>query len=688
MRFNFFKRKKEKKDQINNIIYKKNNEESINSINKEINNNIKNTILKQEEFTIDNFLKSIGNLDNISALMLLKKIYYLGKENKNKAFQSQIIIDKLHQGLLKDSPQDQYRYYREMMRYITPKEIFSLYDIEYLKQHFNDKKNGYEYKFFACLCEKNINETISCILKDDSLFNEFFKYIDNFYSLFNNLDYVLLRQIIFKLEENNLNYSLIFLSSCSTENQISLLNEDFKDATILKILGYSHEKSISNFFENNKRGAYLYREINVAAYLKRGVKFSDDIVKNKDFFDELKRSSFVEFRNNINLAEKNCNPSSIEERLNDYYKELLEDYDRETKIFKKYEIIFDEEKLLKTNLLTNYIFSSYKFYKLRDIIKNNSNKKEEILDILKDITSIKLTEIIIDALFKDNYYNVCINIKEMLRFNDTIEEQPLTDDRIRFYKSILEFDKIDNNIKIDIYNKLKDKNYNLIFYEDLRKLKNLSYDKIKEKMLNFERDSYELSEKQAKKYGVNIYDFRNKEYTMLVRKISEFYEKTHLVRGCYSLVSNENNNVFCGEADNGFIYGYNTFDNDNVLHVLETDSFSSSDKEKSTRFVNRIMTPKEIVNSDTGYSEIQIVNSKNTFINNSYKAIKPNYLVAFDSVNPFQIDEAKRLNIPIVIIARMDLNEKNKINIGLSKEDDTYIEESYYENIRKRIRDK
>ena len=54
------------------------------------------------------------------------------------------------------------------------------------------------------------------------MFEEFFRNINNFYSMFSLLDYELLKQVILKMEEKGLNYNLIFLSSISNDSQMRL----------------------------------------------------------------------------------------------------------------------------------------------------------------------------------------------------------------------------------------------------------------------------------------------------------------------------------------------------------------------------------------------------------------------------------------------------------------------------------
>ena len=180
------------------------------------------------------------------------------------------------------------------------------------------------------------------------------------------------------------------------------------------------------------------------------------------------------------------------------------------------------------------------------------------------------------------------------------------------------------------------------------------------------------------KNGVSIYDARDIDYNMLVRSQAQYRDDSHYRRNCYSIISNENTSVF-GENDyTSFLYGYNGFDNDMVLHMFESDSYSSGFRENSSRFVNRIMTTQELVRGSSMYSEIQIVNKKIDGKKHKYSVQKPDFIVVFDNVTIRHIEEAKRLNIPIVIIKKQKL--ENKIDVYFNEDVDAYVESIYSEN--------
>ena len=91
----------------------------------------------------------------------------------------------------------------------------------------------------------------------------------------------------------------------------------------------------------------------------------------------------------------------------------------------------------------------------------DSLKKE-----LKGEVNRKISEVVVDALFCDNIYNVWLNIKEMLRYNSKLddEDKVLDNNKIEFYQMILNFDKVSCEDKIDLFNKLYDKNISFSFY--------------------------------------------------------------------------------------------------------------------------------------------------------------------------------------------------------------------------------
>ena len=112
------------------------------------------------------------------------------------------------------------------------------------------------------------------------------------------------------------------------------------------------------------------------------------------------------------------------------------------------------------------------------------------------------------ALFSDNIYNVGINIREMIRYNNKLDKNDgaLDDDRVAFYKMILDFDNISSKDKIKLFNEFKDRNFSLTFYDDLRKLKDASYDMIKNDLLDLSKYSDKVSSIDCERTQCLVYD--------------------------------------------------------------------------------------------------------------------------------------------------------------------------------------
>lgn len=552
-------------------------------------------------------------------------------------------------------------------------------------------RNTNEYKLFVCLMEESPDKVLEWILNDDDLFKEYINISDNMYSMVSMFSYDLIVKLIYKLEELGFgtgNISFNF-SSVNSEDKIRLLGEKFSDETIIKLIDDFDAKAKSYFFLNDKRAKYLYKKATGFTNLIRsGVRFSRDILLQNDFFDMLKHSNFSEFRININAVEKYNDPLIIQSRLAKYYDELINEYDNDRGIFKYYGEILDNPSLLKSKKMDDFIFNfdvKYAFSPYMDY-DNDGNiffeNSDELLDKLKSITSLKLSEVIVDALFCDSIYNVWLNIREMLRYNEKMipSDRIIDKGRVSFYELIFNFDNVSSDDKIELFNKFKDKNINSMFYDDLRKLKDYAYDRIRDDMFVISNNGDKISNELSKKYGTPVYDLRDSKYTMMVRALGCRYQVgTNNSRDCYSIVSDENNEVYQhGNYDN--IYGYSSFDNDRVIHMLEMDSFSSDIRDRSgvSRYVNRIMTSKEITNGSSWYSEVDIANMKDD--NGKYETMKPDFVVAYDTISDINVIESIRLGIPIVLIKKSLLKDSDRIDTGFKDDVDAYNSFDGYRN--------
>ena len=97
----------------------------------------------------------------------------------------------------------------------------------------------------------------------------------------------------------------------------------------------------------------------------------------------------------------------------------------------------------------------------------------------------------------------------MLRYLNSVDpsERFLVNEKIKFYKEILSIDKMKNIEKIAMYQKLKDKNIALMFYQDWSLLKKHSYTRIKNSLLKIEDKNNLLNQK----YKVPVYELNGQD---------------------------------------------------------------------------------------------------------------------------------------------------------------------------------
>ena len=659
-------------------------------------------------------------------LEIVNVLQYKSDKEKTAILSTPVIKNKFKKELLKEAAMgNAYYNFRNIINVLSLNYIFDNFDYDDIHEAFkklsykdfsnynsiddnisfeinnSEIRNSNEYKFFVVLCENDINNTILWILQNDNLFKEFFMKVDNFYSMFCDLDYDLIVKIIYKLDEYRDYFHdncYDFLSLINKDNQKALLGENFSDDIILKLIGYFNIDTLSYFFLNDRRSIDLFEKIpNINGYINSGVKFNDNILSSQRFFNRLKSSSFVIFRKNINTVETYNNPIMIEQKLKKYYDELISSYDSEEDMFGEYWGVLNNPSLLYNYYDKDTFIFSYdivllfeKYLSCDDDDNLYFKDRDALIQILKMETSKKISEVVIDALFSDNIYNVGINIREMIRYNNKLDKNDgaLDDDRAAFYKMILDFDNISSKDKIKLFNEFKDRNFSLTFYDDLRKLKDASYDMIKNDLLDLSKYSDKVSSIDCERTQCLVYDLRDSKYTMLVRSKFPHKDKSNKRRNCYSIISDENNNTFDqGEDNDKIIYGYNSFLNDRVIHMLEQDAFSSdayNDNKDVSNYVNRIVSKDELVLGSDCYSEVELVNIQDE--NGKYINQKPDFIVVYDNIRDIDIIESKRLNIPIVIIRKNILDKNERIDMEFDREKDRYVNSSSDEVVSRKFR--
>ena len=627
--------------------------------------------------------QEISNLDKIDydSLECIDEnniwLYYNNadsEENRKKLLANPQAIKYLQDFIIQ---QADYSYYDSLFGIIEPSQITHIFTPEYIKEYISKISRYDRYKLFATMFNhtKNSNELLDSILTNEELFKFFSKEYHQMYSAV-VLDKEHYLKLIKRIEHDNL-YDEFNMLHIDRGLEGELLKEQYPTKTLSWLLDKMTKESKSKFFQTDPRAPLTIPNLkkNLNSYIIHGIKYGSQMITHPDFFEMLKGPSILQFRQQINILEDNCDdPHYIETKLQKYYESLIETYDPKTKLFSCYdEILSDDDK---------YYESKHDGYLLNSEVKwaNGQNRKKYI-----DTTNKKLSELIVDYLFQDTIFNVWHNINQMINFTKKLDEKeiPVRPEHLRFYELILRIDDIPPEEKISIFHKLKNKNINLIFYEDMRKTKDLAYSKIRESMIDPTHPIYENQE-LTEKYGVTTMDLRDEKYFMLVRTMNSYYEENAATRAAssYTLISDENTTTF---GDDKIIYGYTDFEIDRVEHMFDFDSFSSAfagslnNSQGTTNNVNQILTAEELANS-AGYSEVILKNTINA--QREFDEMKPKFVVVKSEPTPNDIKAAKLLNIPIVIIREKTLEGSAHFIIDETERytNGNYCEEQFQSN--------
>ena len=592
------------------------------------------------------------------------------EEDRKKILDKPQIINYLQSYIIE---QADYSHYESIYRIIEPRLTVHIFTPDFIKKYVSKISKYDQYKLFATMFNetKEKNKLLDAIMSNEELFSFFANEHHKMYSAV-VLDQEHYLKLIEKIEKENL-YSKFYMLSIDINFEDELLKEDYSIQTLSWLLDKVSKEAKSKFFQTDPRAPLTIPTIKeqVDSYITYGIKYGNHMIKHPDFFEMLKGPSLLRFRQLINILEDNCSdPHYIETKLQAYYETIIETYNPETKLFSCYdEILSDEDEYYKSQN-DGYLVNS-------DVKWANGQKKEKYIDT----TNKKLSELIVDYLFQDTIFNVWHNINQMLNYSRRLkdDECPVPKERLRFYELILKIDKISPEEKISIFHKLKNKNVNKVFYEDVRKTKDLAYKKIKEEMIDPTHPVYENQE-LTEKYGVTIMDLREEKFFMLVRTMNNYYVENASRRAAssYTLISDENTSTF---GDEKIIYGYTDFDIDRVEHMFDFDSFSSAfegslnNSQGTTNHVNQILTADELANS-AGYSEVIIKNQHTS--EHQFDEMRPKFVVSKGEPTSIEIKASQLLNIPIVIIKEKKLHggahfitdETERYTSGASNEDE------------------
>jgi len=361
-----------------------------------------------------------------------------------------------------------------------------------------------------------------------------------------------------------------------------------------------------------------------------------------------------EVNNYIKNKEDNIINSYIENTLNSPYHEIFKLFQKMNEMDEMNE--FDTYYTIRKEYIKTINACNNK--DINDIIQEKYKQSgiSGVYNYLKEQSERKISDYIIDYNFEENYYNVMLDVRELLRFyydgNVILQKE-----HVELYEQISNIDYLSVEEKKQLHNILKQINIKEIFYDDMALARYIVNETIKEMSLNRESIKKYRDEKLSKENGVDVYVMNNEPFFGIVK--TGIHVSDNLPTGhSYSLIGNDCIAVF-GDSKNSntFLYDSEDLNPEQIVHVFPFDSFTLfkpfNAVDTATNRVNMLMMPEEITGlSAKCYSELLILEQGNdqTDIDEKIPKLKRIALYCVDEIRQQDVEKAQQLGLGIILI--------------------------------------
>lgn len=360
----------------------------------------------------------------------------------------------------------------------------------------------------------------------------------------------------------------------------------------------------------------------------------------------IKTKSPIIYERFTNLMQYKIDVSEIDEKRNYFIKNtIFNSIDNDKEIFTFFNNINEEN-------YKELLFTDIEKEDIRIGIKNNK------LDVvLKNIANTWLNEYIIYYFFHENYYNFLVNLQGMLHYIRNVKLDLISNEHIKFYNDCHCLYKLSFKDKIEFFkNNYSKKDIESMFYDDMRIVKNHSYQNLVNSLLKIDKNSNLYNDSLSSKYNYPIYYLNGEKFNAMIRWImpnngrsKEEYDKyvnSKKEKDYYSFSYISDRNIgSIGKNGNGFTLLYSDINPEYITHVYHDDAGSSyllKEKHFITDKFNEIHTPSSLIMDTKYYNEIVIKKEKD--------GIKPSALVCFNEINTHEYAFAKEYKLPILLI--------------------------------------
>lgn len=282
-----------------------------------------------------------------------------------------------------------------------------------------------------------------------------------------------------------------------------------------------------------------------------------------------------------------------------------------------------------------------------------------------------LSNYIIDYLFEENYYNVMIDIQELLNFyyrgNIVLPEE-----RVEMYNQILHIDELSVDEKKTLFNEMYKINIVEIFYDDMAYARDIIAESIKGYSLSAETIQEYKDETLSKKYGVDVFNMNGEPFFGIVKTGTHKRDVLPTAHS-YSLIGHEGIAVYGNpKLSDTFLYDADTFNPDQLVHVFPYDSYTFYHpfeySETSTKYINNLLTADELVKVSEAYNEILLLEKgdKEVGIEEKIPELKKIALFCIDEIRKQDIEIAKKNNVGIFFVSTKKYVMANKRKVNFS----------------------
>lgn len=314
---------------------------------------------------------------------------------------------------------------------------------------------------------------------------------------------------------------------------------------------------------------------------------------------------------------------------------------------------------------------------------------ESVQKYIQILNNNSLSNFIIDYHFEENYYNIMLDIKELLNFyysgNVNI---PL--DRVELYQKIANIDSLSIQEMFDLHNELKKQNIMEQFYDDMELSRRIVGEAIRDYSLDSETIKQYRNDELSQKYGVDVYTVDNNPFFAIVK--TGRHATDNLPTGhSYSLIGYGGIAVY-GDVKNSNTYLYDASDLNpqQLVHVFPYDSFTLyrpfEHSEKGSNSVNLLMMPDELMANSKGYNEMLILErgKAELGIEESIPELKKMALYCIDNITEENIEVAKKQGLGIFLIDSKNYYKQEQMPDNIYRHNiSDFINYTYYDELSK-----